>query len=56
MNAPYPIRAGQIKAARAILGWSQEELALAAQLSVATVRNIEKGKQAAASITAADDK
>ena len=39
----YPIRAGQIKAARAILGLSQEDLALAAQLSVATIRNIEQG-------------
>jgi transcriptional regulator with XRE-family HTH domain len=31
----------QIKAARALLGWSQEELAAAAALSIATVKRLE---------------
>src|ERR1700679_3417067 len=39
----YTIRPGQIKAARAILGWSQDDLALAANVSVGTIRNIEQG-------------
>lgn len=38
-----PLRAGQIKAARALLGWSQEELAQASGLAVNTIRNIEMG-------------
>jgi len=38
-----PIHANQIKAARAILGWSQEQLAAAAGLSVATIHNLERG-------------
>jgi transcriptional regulator with XRE-family HTH domain len=35
------ITAGQIKAARALLRWSQEDLAAASGLSVSTVRNLE---------------
>lgn len=35
--------ARQIKAARALLDWSQEDLALAAQLSIATIRKLELG-------------
>jgi transcriptional regulator with XRE-family HTH domain len=31
----------QIKAARALLGWSQEELAAAAAISIATVKRLE---------------
>jgi transcriptional regulator with XRE-family HTH domain len=31
----------QIKAARALLGWSQEQLALAASLSVPTIKRLE---------------
>jgi len=37
------ISARQIKAARSLLGWSQEELARVTRLSVATVRKIELG-------------
>ncbi|MDX2028386.1 MAG: helix-turn-helix domain-containing protein [Alphaproteobacteria bacterium] len=39
----YPIRAGQIKAARALLDWSRDDLAHATGLSVATIRNLEMG-------------
>ena len=35
---------GQIKAARALLEWNQEKLALASGLSVMTIRNIERNK------------
>ena len=35
----------QIKAARALLGWSQAQLAAAAGLSVGTIKNIERGAQ-----------
>ena len=38
-----PISAEQIKAARALLGWSQEDLATAAGISTATIFNLEKG-------------
>jgi len=38
-----PIRAGQIKAARALLDWSQNDLADAAGLSINTIRNLELG-------------
>ena len=31
----------QIKAARALLGWSQEELAVAAQISIPTIKRLE---------------
>jgi len=40
MNLIQPV---QIKAARAILGWSQEELANKAGLSITTIRNMELG-------------
>ncbi len=42
---PYesPLNARQIKAARALLDWSQEHLAKAADLSVATIRQMELG-------------
>ena len=33
----------QIKAARALLAWSQEELAAAAQVSVPTIKRLEAG-------------
>jgi len=39
----YHICAGQIKAARALLDWSQGDLASATGLSVATIRNLELG-------------
>jgi transcriptional regulator with XRE-family HTH domain len=39
----YQLEAGQIKAARAMLGWSQEEMAQASGLAVTTIRNIETG-------------
>ncbi|WFU89014.1 helix-turn-helix transcriptional regulator [Rhizobium sp. CC1099] len=34
---------GQIRAARALLGWKQTELASAAKLSEMSVKNIERG-------------
>jgi len=37
------INARQIKAARALLDWSQENLASASGLSIATIRKIESG-------------
>lgn len=37
------IGARQIKAARALLDWSQEDLAMAANLSIATIRKLELG-------------
>jgi transcriptional regulator with XRE-family HTH domain len=33
----------QIKAARALLGWSQEQLAAAAEVSVPTIKRLEAG-------------
>jgi transcriptional regulator with XRE-family HTH domain len=39
----YDICASQIKAARALLDWSQEELAKASDVSLSTVRNFENG-------------
>ncbi len=38
-----PITASQIRGARAILGWSQDELAEKSHLSIATIRKIETG-------------
>lgn len=37
------IGARRIKAARALLNWSQDELAVAARLSIATIRKLEAG-------------
>lgn len=37
------INATQIRAARAVLSWSQSELAIASKLSIATIRKIELG-------------
>jgi DNA-binding XRE family transcriptional regulator len=45
-TAAYPgamINAVQIRAARALLGWNQERLAAEAGLSVAALRNFERG-------------
>lgn len=39
----HSLRATQIKAARALLDWSQDDLASATGLSVATIRNLEMG-------------
>jgi transcriptional regulator with XRE-family HTH domain len=39
----HPIHAGQIKAARAMLDWSQEDLAQATGLAINTIRNLEAG-------------
>jgi transcriptional regulator with XRE-family HTH domain len=39
----YEIRANQVKAARALLGLSQEELAVLTGLSIPTIRKIESG-------------
>jgi transcriptional regulator with XRE-family HTH domain len=46
--------AGQIKAARALLGWSQDDLAAATGLSVGTVRNLESGDMSPRSATASE--
>jgi len=43
MNKFGEISSGQIKAARALLDWSQEDLAHASGLSIATVRKLELG-------------
>jgi transcriptional regulator with XRE-family HTH domain len=43
MAQPNLMKARQIKAARALLGWYQEDLAHASGLSVATIRNLELG-------------
>jgi transcriptional regulator with XRE-family HTH domain len=48
------IRAGQIKAARALLNWSQDDLAAATGLSVSTVRNLESGDMSPRSATASE--
>lgn len=37
------IHARQLKAARALLGWSQDHLAIAARVSPTTIRNLESG-------------
>ena len=53
-SAPYPadmIQADQIKAARALLGWGQADLAKAAGVSVVSVKRIEAGSHAANSAT-----
>lgn len=43
----------QCRAARGLLGWSAEELAIAAKIGVATVRRFELGEQVrASSVTA----
>lgn len=39
----YPLHAAQIKAARAMLDWSQEDLARASGLATNTIRNLELG-------------
>ncbi len=43
MERAGSLKARQIKAARALLDWSQEKLAAATQLSVATIRKLELG-------------
>lgn len=43
MGNSLPIKAGQIRAARALLDWSQEDLAKATGLSIATIRKLEAG-------------
>lgn len=43
MNMDRPLTARQIRAARALLDWSQEDLAQASRLSIATVRKLELG-------------
>ena len=46
------IRARQIKAARALLDWSQDDLAAATGLSVTTIRNLESGDMSPRNTTA----
>jgi transcriptional regulator with XRE-family HTH domain len=43
MNQKSVVKARQIKAARALLDWSQEDLAKATTLSIATIRKLEVG-------------
>lgn len=43
MNKTITISSRQIKAARALLNWSQDNLAEASELSIATIRKIESG-------------
>ncbi len=40
---PFMLRASQIRAARALLGWRQEDLSEAAGIGAATIYRIEKG-------------
>lgn len=40
---PADIEAAQIRAARALLGWKQIDLAKAAELSDMSIKNIERG-------------
>jgi transcriptional regulator with XRE-family HTH domain len=45
MREKPPITPSQIRAGRALLGWSQEQLAKAANLSLSTVRDYEKERR-----------
>jgi len=47
------ISKAQVKAARALLGWSQDQLAEAAQVSVTTIRNLESGEMSVRNVTMA---
>jgi transcriptional regulator with XRE-family HTH domain len=38
------LQSGQIRAARALLGWRQEDLARAAKIGLATIARIEQGE------------
>jgi transcriptional regulator with XRE-family HTH domain len=46
----------QVKAARALLGWSQEELAEAASISVPTIKRLEAGEGALGGRSSTGDK
>jgi predicted transcriptional regulator len=41
--APVMITAGQIRAARALIGWKQTDLAKASKVSEISIKNIERG-------------
>jgi|GraSoiStandDraft_40_1057318.scaffolds.fasta_scaffold1486388_1 transcriptional regulator with XRE-family HTH domain len=41
--APMMITAGQIRAARALIGWKQTDLAKASKISEISIKNIERG-------------
>src|SRR5712692_4587751 len=45
MSADPPITPSQLRAARALLDWSQEQLAEAANISLSTVRDYEKERR-----------
>ncbi|WP_315855070.1 helix-turn-helix transcriptional regulator [Chenggangzhangella methanolivorans] len=53
---PDVISMEQCRAARALLDWTQEELANAANLSLSTVRDFEKGRRTPISNKHADAK
>jgi transcriptional regulator with XRE-family HTH domain len=42
-SSPLPLTRRQCRAARALLGWSQERLAESAQVSQSTIANFESG-------------
>ena len=42
---PMPVTPGQCRAARALIGWSQEQLASSSKVAKATIANFELGKR-----------
>ena len=40
-----PVKPGQCRAARALIGWSQEQLASSSKVAKATIANFELGKR-----------
>lgn len=46
MTGPVPLSPANLRAARGLLGWTQAQLAEAADVSVATVKRIEQGAEA----------
>lgn len=44
-NSHIPLTPGQCRGARGMLGWSQDELASASQVSVSTIASFERGER-----------